>query len=220
MKKLLLTLAVVLLFAMGVTAQDEAVGLTGKGIKAGLGLANLYGDDVEDTDIKLGFNGGAFVTYHFIPQFAIQPEIMFTMKGTKFSEDEADEDTKINLTYLEIPVLFKFTPQMEGNIKPNIFAGPALGILLSAKVKNDDYDIDYDIKDGLKSIDFGLQFGAGVDFALEKMKITFDARYSLGLTKMIDYEEWNKMGFEGLDEFTEDPDMKTNNIMFLLGVSF
>jgi len=219
MKKLLLTLAVVLLFAMGVTAQDEMAGLSGKGIKAGLALANLYGDDVEDTDMKLGFGGGAFLTYNFTPQFAIQPEVMFMMKGAKFTEEGIDDDTKINLTYIEIPVLLKFTPQMEGNIKPNIFAGPAVGILMSAKIKNDAFDEDFDIKDGMKSMDFGIHFGAGVDIQMETIKITFDARYCMGMAKVIDYEEWNKLGVED-EVLTEDPDMKTNNIMFMLGVSF
>ena len=219
MKKLLLTLVVVLLFAMGVTAQDEAVGLTGKGIKAGLAMANLYGDDVEENSMKLGFGGGAFLTYHFVPQFAIQPEVMFMMKGSKFEEEDIDDDTKINLTYIEIPVLFKFTPQMEGNIKPNIFAGPAIGLLMGAKIKNDAADVDLDVKDGLKSIDFGIQFGAGVEFVMETMKVTVDARYCMGMTKVIDYEEWNKLEIEEF-EYTEDPDTKTNNIAIMLGVSF
>jgi len=41
--------------------------------------------------------------------------------------------------------------------------------------------------------------------------ITFDVRYTMGMAKIMDGDEL---------ELEEDPDVKTNNISFMLGYSF
>ena len=48
MKRIFLAVSMVTLFAAGAAAQ----GISG-GLKAGLNLANINGDDVEDTDLKM-----------------------------------------------------------------------------------------------------------------------------------------------------------------------
>lgn len=200
--------------------------ITGKGIKAGLNIANLTGDDVEDTDPKMGLAIGGFLTYSINDMFSIQPEILFTMKGMKIDYEETETDDNWEyyaksegswkLNYLEIPVLAKLNIPMESSVKPNIFLGPALGINLSAT-----YDMDYewwekedgviveegsesedgDIED-IKGADFGLIFGAGVEFG----KITVDARYNLGLTT--------------IDDSEEEADVKNSVISIMVGYSF
>jgi uncharacterized caspase-like protein len=58
-------------------------GLTG-GLKAAVSGATFYGDDVDDSFyLAPGFCAGGFITYRINDTLAIQPEIMFTMKGTK-----------------------------------------------------------------------------------------------------------------------------------------
>jgi len=123
------------------------------------------------------------------------------MKGTK----EDGGDGKIKLNYIEIPVLLKFKPAMEGNFKPAIFAGPAVGFLMSAKA--DDGEEEEDIKDFTKSIDFGIAFGAGFMYMMENGGgITFDARYTMGMGT--------------IDDTEDDADVKNANISFMLGYSF
>ena len=198
MKKVLLTLSLVLVFALGATAQDEMVGLTGKGMKVGANLANLSGD-ISNNAMKFGFAGGAFITYKFSPQLGIQPEVLYVMKGTKADEG----DGKLKFDYIDIPVLLKYFIPTEGNIKPNIFAGPTVGFLMSAKSEYGDESED--VKDYLKSINVAAAFGAGVEIVMESMAVTFDARYTLGVTNIND---------EG------DGDLKTGDISILVGFSF
>ncbi len=210
MKTLLVSMAVVLLLAMSAFAQDEATGLTGKGFKVGVNMSDVYGDDAEGSDMKLGFGGGGFITYHFAPQFAIQPEVLYMMKGAK---DAAGN--KLKLSYIEVPLLLKFTPQTEGNLKPAIFAGPAIALMMGAKAE------DFDVKDMYKSMDLGVAVGAGFGYKMETMTITFDARYTLGMMKTIDYEEYNKLYEpDPGEEATEDPDLKNSNISVMVGLSF
>ena len=121
-------------------------------------MANETGDDVEeDAEMQLGFAVGGFVTYSINEIFAIQPELLYTMKGAKGTceWDGLCEEWKDKLTYLEIPVLAKFTIPTEGKIAPNLFIGPALGILLSAKYEweidgeSDEQDLKEDNKSNL-----------------------------------------------------------------------
>lgn len=182
-----------------------------KGIKVGLSFANLNGSDVEDTDTKTGLAAGAFIAYSFSDVFAIQPEILYMMKGTKMTETDPyvgkiTATWKIN--YVEVPVLAKVMIPTEGNVKPNFFAGLSLGILMSSKVKGEamGVSVELDVKDETKNIDFGMVFGAGIDFELTKGTITFDARYTLGLTSIDD---------TGMDE-----DVKNGVISIIGGFSF
>ena len=220
--KIIGALVLVLLFSSSLLAQ----GITAKGIKCGLNIANLTGDDVENADPKICLVLGGFLTYELNEMFAIQPEVLFSMKGAKFEDEYTEEYSNYEyydrtegswkLNYLEIPVLAKLNIPMESNVKPNIFIGPALGINLSAT-----YDMDYewwekedgvivdegsgsddgDIED-IKGADFGLIFGAGVEFG----KITVDARYNLGLST--------------IDDSDEESDVKNSVISIMLGYSF
>ena len=85
---------------------------------------------------------------------------------------------KENLSYIDIPVLVKIYPPLSLPVKINAFAGPYAGFAIAAKAKIDDSKTD--IMDTLKTFDFGLVFGGGVDIN----SFTVDARYALGLAKI------------------------------------
>ena len=203
-----------------------AQGITAKGVKGGLNIATLTGDDAEDEKSKIGFAFGGFLTYEVNKMFSLQPELLFTMKGTKFEFEYIEDygsfqyyykqEGSWNLNYLEIPILAKLNIPMEGNIKPNVFLGPALGFNLSATFDSDWEDKGYedgvlvfedsggvndDIEDYIKGVDFGLVFGAGVDFG----QISVDARYNFGLSTIAD---------EG------DAEIKNSVISIMLGYAF
>ena len=221
MKRLTVTLfAIVLLFSMSSLA--SAQGLTGYGLKAGLNMATLGGDDVQDAKMKMGFAAGGFVTYSINEMFAVQPEVLYTMKGAKWEEELLGETLKetTKYTYLEIPVLAKFTIPTQGNISPKLFVGPALGILLSAKCDSewgDESETD-DIKDDTKSPDFGLVFGAGVDIGMPHSAITIDGRYTMGLSSIAEAQEVYNMETHEME--TIEPDSKNSVISFTVGYSF
>lgn len=207
MKKGLLTTLLILVFAVGAMAQDGGTGITGKGIKVGLNLANISGDDVPDeAKVSMGFAFGGFFTYSLSPSLAIQPELLYSMKGSKAEMGIVTEKFKFN--YLEIPVLLKFSIPTEGNMTPFLFGGPAISLLMSAKYEVGDgtNNIEIDIKDDLKSMDFGLAFGAGVGVAMDEGILTIEGRYTLGMTV--------------IDDTPNPEDVKNTNISFLLGYTF
>ncbi len=201
MKKILV-IAVALSLLLGASnlfAQTPGVGLTGKGLKVGLNLAKFTGSDVSDQKMKTGVAFGGFITYSFTDLFAIQPELLYTMKGSKVDE-VGGGSVSSKLDYLEIPVLFRVQLVGGGNFKPNFYAGPGIGILLSAK------EGDLDVKDQTKSTDIGIIGGVGADYLMGTGKITFDIRYEAGLTKFVDA--------------TPAPKAYNSAITFLVGYGF
>ncbi|RZJ55927.1 MAG: PorT family protein [Flavobacterium sp.] len=193
MKKIILTAAAVMAFAF-TNAQE-----TKFGVKAGVNLANV-GGDFEDTSSKIGFHVGGFAEFKLSDKFSIQPELLFSTQGAKSDGQEEDGiayDAKLNLSYLNIPVMAKFYVAEKFSLE----AGPQIGFLLSAKSKYEagSFSEDVDVKDAYESIDFGVNFGAGYDFT---ENLSAGVRYNLGLANIAKTEDGG--------------DFKINNSVFSL----
>ncbi len=147
------------------------------GLKAGVNIANLKvsGDGVSETfDSKIGFHGGGFATIPLATNFNIQPEVVFSIEGAKNNDD----DTKIDLSYINIPVMFQYNAS--GFI---IETGPQLGLLMAATAD------DEDVKEELETINFSWAIGAGYKLS---NGLGIGARYNLGLSniaKTVDSDE-------------------------------
>ena len=219
MKRLITIIATgILALMLLLPSSSSAAGIKG-GFKVGATSAKLYGDDVtafeddlgEDFKSRLGFSAGAFITLNIVEMFAIQPEVLYTMKGLTYEEEIMGETLKLwmKLDYLEIPVLVKVMMGSQGSIKPCIFAGPAVAIKISGKVKATyaGDSAEEDIED-LKSTDFGLVVGAGIDFGIGApgtSSFSIDFRYSMGLSSISEFE---------------GEDVKNGAFSLMLGFSF
>jgi hypothetical protein len=152
-----------------------------KGIKVGLNLATLGGDDADtygSLSNRTGISAGGFVVLN-LAVINIRPEILYTMKGVKAELNTVE--TTMKLDYLEIPVLLEYNLPLPGPVSPCIFAGPAFAFKLSAKAETGSQEVEMDSL--IKSTDLGLVIGAGV--TLNNM-ITVDVRYVLGLSSIDD----------------------------------
>jgi hypothetical protein len=198
MYKMLIALVVFLTLAAGVTAQEKSIGLTSKGVRSSLNLSSATGADAVGAKTMVGFGAGAFATYTFVPGFAIQPEIWYTMKGFKF--DWLGEETELKFTYVEVPLLAKVSVPLQGQIKPNVFAGPSFAYLLTAEWGN------LDFSEEVKSTDFGLTFGAGVDHGVGSALLSLDVRYTFSL--------------DSYDDTEDAEEWKHTNLQLVLGYAF
>lgn len=218
MKKLIVSVGIIMLLCAAANAQQTVPGVKGFGVKLGFGFAKINTDYSEldaFLDSRIGFIGGGYLTYGLNRQFSIQPEILYVLKG-------AEKDVFLftaywQIDYLEIPVLVKFDIVPEGPAHPNLFAGPALDILMSSKIGA--LDESYDVKDGMKTIDFSLVFGGCLDYK----RITFDLRYTMGLVNTIDADKVNKLTGADPNDFyylEGDPSVKNTNFSFMFGVRF
>ncbi|MFO7587652.1 MAG: porin family protein [Gemmatimonadota bacterium] len=181
------------------------------GVKGGLAISDLDVEDDEGIDSRTGLVGGGFATFGIGNNFFIQPELLYSMKGAK--GDVEGVDATFKLDYFEIPVLFgaRF-PIANSPIEPRVFAGPAVAFEMSCKIDGEEggVSVSVDCEDlGLdtKSVDFGVAFGAGFGYALEKLSIIVDGRYDLGIANIDD------SGFD-------TGDVKNRAWQFMAGVAF
>jgi hypothetical protein len=170
MKKLSLIVAVILV-STAVMAQTQAK----IGLKAGLNVANVALDpEVVDKGSRLGFHGGLVAHIHLSPQFAIQPEVLYSGQG--FEDNTNNTEWKLN--YLNIPVMVQY--MFDNGFRIN--AGPQVGFLLDGKIAESGFE-DLDIKNDLKKIDASLGVGLGY---LSYSGLGIEGRYNHGLTNIND----------------------------------
>lgn len=176
-------------FGSTVEAQDTKDPNLHWGIKGGVNVTTLYGDQVNGSDARAGFTGGLFLNYRFSPHWSIQPEVLFSMKGGDLDQGLTGEtgSADYEVGYLEIPVLAKYKFDTNSIAKPYLNAGPQVGFTLYGESN------ERDINDNqLKDAEFALAFGGGVDFAVASSPVDLvqtvglDLRYTLGLTDVFD----------------------------------
>ena len=177
----ILTVCIVVGFASCICS--EVFGQARAGVKGGLNVSNLYVDDVNDENARYGFNLGFYGQILSSDVFAIQPELLFSTKGSKieYGGNFFDQDVKYNLSYLDLPVLavFKLGESAE------VHVGPYVSYLLAANISHDGdlgNGTDEIDRDHLKTFDYGLSGGFGLNFG----SIQVGARYNYGLAKLED----------------------------------
>ncbi|MBX2941627.1 MAG: PorT family protein [Cyclobacteriaceae bacterium] len=169
------TIAVIALSFSAAQAQEARMG-----VKGGLNISNLYVDNVNDENSRIGFNAGFYGQILSTEFFAIQPELLYTTKG---SENEYDgfvnQNVKFNLNYLELPVLAVFKLGKVAEIHAGAYGSYLLGANVSYEgdIINGGEDLD---RDNFKTYDYGLVGGFGLNFG----DVQIGTRYNYGLVKL------------------------------------
>ncbi|MEI2694369.1 MAG: porin family protein [Saprospiraceae bacterium] len=144
------------------------------GFKAGLNIFTIQNDPGSTNDSKLGLHAGLIGHTHFTKHFAMQPELQFSMKGAQNSI--SNQDTKLNLSYITLPILFQYM----FNNGFRIQAGPEFGLLVQAKQKTSSSSVD--VKDQLNSFDVGI--AGGISYVHPPTGFGIDLRYVKGLSNI------------------------------------
>lgn len=162
------------------------------GIRGGLNISSLAGDVA--TDSKTGILAGAFVGIPLKNNWGIQPEISYVQKGAKreFLETtggSTTETTKLDYIELQIPIGVDLPVENE-NINPRLYAGPTVALALSCeeveRAEPSGTESSSDCKDDIKTYDFGLVFGFGVELGSGRNAFIADLRYDVGIANIND----------------------------------
>ncbi len=201
MKKTVLIMVILSVVFIGIL---PAQGL-GFGVKGGLNMSKFIGDDADfdglaDPGFVFGPSAGVFATFNLGDMLAIQPEVLYTKKGSSYemSEEGFEWNMDMNMNWLEIPVLAVVNIQD----KFKVFAGPYLDFFLSGTIdmeisfdgesESDSEDIE---SEDITSPGFGLIFG-GAFMVGENLGV--EARYSLGLSSMDEDDSLKNSGIQVL----------------------
>ena len=165
MKKFYLLLGVTVLMSLAAAAQNGQIG-----IKGGLNVSNLHYDNDTDADSKVGAHVGLLFHFPMGGPVALQPEVVFSMQGAEFGNDE------LQANYLNVPFMIQY--KLPGGFR--LQTGPQVGVLLSAEYEDED-GIDHDWDNVMKKTDLAWSLG----FAFQSSSgLGIDARYNIGLTEV------------------------------------
>jgi opacity protein-like surface antigen len=185
---------------------------TGIDFHGGLSAATLGGSAVQSEDAlktNLGFEVGAGYDYELSSFFSARPEVNLIQKGYAVKFAEGIEGC-LSMYYIEVPLLLKASSDM-GGFRPNLVAGPAVAVNVGNTAEIHTTDNSASISGsssdtGFKKVDYGFQFGGGVEVAANSHNaITADFRYDLGLANI------NK---------SSGGDVKTRAMLFTMGFKF
>jgi opacity protein-like surface antigen len=197
MKKIILAAVAVLAFGFA-NAQEVKFG-----VKGGLNIAtqSYGGEDAPSPSSLTGFHIGGLVEIKISDKFSIQPELLYSTQGSKFSMTGYSTENSFKLSYINIPVMLKYFVAEKFSLE----AGPQIGFLTSSKMEVILSGItgSKDAKEIFKTVDFGLNIGAGYDFT---KKISVNARYNFGLSNIAKNED--------------NSDISIKNGVFLVSVGY
>lgn len=181
--KILQFTLITLLISLGMIQHTLAQWNTRAGIKGGLNASNLYVENVDDENARIGFHAGLYgqiVTSEFI---ALQAELLYSTKGSEdyYNDGLFNQKVKYNLNYIDLPLLLVFKLGEVVELHAGGYASYLLGANISYEgdFANGEDEVD---RDHLKSHDLGFSGGVGVNFGA----IQVGARYNYGLVQLAD----------------------------------
>jgi hypothetical protein len=201
MKLILTTVGLILVSIIRLNAQNLELG-----VKSGLGIANIHitnlpnsetNSDVFSPTMSYSFNGTLSYKSKGLLGFSFEPGLI---KKGWVSNKEDDNENKIGLYYLQLPILSDF--YLSDNLYFSI--GPEINYLLNAKNKSN-YGTEK-ITDLNRKLEL-----SGVINGTYKILDNLDIgiRYSHGLTQISDKVFWV------VDEFNENPKELKNYNQYL-----
>jgi hypothetical protein len=152
-------------FEVGVKA-----GLNTAGIWVGPNASQAYRDRYE---AKVAYHGGVFGQLSLPNGFSVNPELLFSEKGSKVQLDN-NEEGNTRLYYLSLPVLAGYQPLN----RFTLLMGPEVGYLLAAKDKSPYGTVD---ASNVYNQDLEISLTTGLNYEIiKKGLLTF--RYVHGLS--------------------------------------
>lgn len=153
-------------------------------------------------EATLGYGVGMLLGFNFNDHVGVQGEVIYNSLNQKYTEQ--DVETKVNLKYLNIPLLFSLNTDKTGPVNVNLVGGPQIGISVGSDVFTSGGN-DANSSQPMVSVkkgDLGLAYGAGVDFALTPSGV-----FRLGL---------GFRGVYGLFDISDNNSSVTTNSYYIL----
>ena len=186
MKKLL-TLMALIAITLSAQAQHEEGDVTIQP-KIGMTISNITDGDKSKVNLAYGVEFERF----FADQFSASLGVVFTDQGCKYDIYSADgagnvsDEMKLDIYYGTLPIMANYYVLPGLALKAGI--QPAFRVKAKIEYKGEKVDFDNYIDtmfkgEGNKLNTFDLSIPVG--FSYEFKGITFDARYNIGVTKLI-----------------------------------
>lgn len=145
------------------------------GVKAGMNLATIWGDDANVGNVAPGFTpkftGGIFLGYNLSEKVTLGYELLYSQKGADYSNGSP----MLTYSYVDLPVYLS----VEVIDKLSLDIGGYMSFLIDAEANYGSRSLD--LKLTTSGLDFGPLFG--VSYGLTK-NIEVETRFSLGMANL------------------------------------
>ena len=184
MKKILFVFAILYCAITGAMAQEVAVGVT-----AGIGHSWLS-DQAGRTLGHPAWNIGGTFLYSTARHWGFGFDIKYSREGRTTRYEPDDHRERANLDYVRVPLrVTYFFNELDKDVRLKVSVAPTLGFLAAARymIRDDNgHEISNNsFKNQVNSFDFGLTFGAGVNFRIaERAWLTTELAYYNGFANV------------------------------------
>ncbi len=168
--------------ASPLAAQKSSFGVVGGFVSSN---ATLDPNTLPNKSSRSGFAIGVTAIADLGGGFKLAPEALYVEKGASFGQDSLAARAK--LTYIEIPVNFRYAFGNRGMIHPFLLAGPTISFNLDCKVSvtngtaTTSVDCDSGNPNGaINSTDIGMMFGGGIAGS----RLSASVRYEIGFSNV------------------------------------
>src|SRR5688572_6247335 len=159
--------------------QDNEASSEWKGFHIG-GVAQATFTDVKidgangkvNTSYVVGYGGGAFIGYFFTRNVEVRAEALYSSLAQELKDDN-DVKRKLELSYVNFPLLLALHTGYDKPVSFNITFGPQIGINTGSKLDGSGSEgIDtVQASINVKPADLGIAYGAGLDFGFGPEKL-------------------------------------------------
>ncbi len=179
------SLCVCVLSMVAFASQANAAKKIYLGVLGGVNFADLSGTD--DASSRTCFSGGGLIEMDMNESFGVRAELLYTQKGAEQEVNElveGEEETKLKLKYVEIPILFVASLNKTETTDFNVFAGPSIGFNIGAEAESG--GINTDLGDYVNGTEFGAVIGAEFEHINPSVIWFGDVRFAIGATSIFD----------------------------------
>lgn len=179
-KKFIGILTLILILSINIVKGQSSITNSARfGIKGGVNISNMYTKDVQDKNIIIGFNGGLFFKMPMTSNFAFQPELIYTKKGSELDYTSfVSGKASFSLNYIELPLLAVINLTENINIHGGVYVSVLSNVMIKNKSNINLFNFESELtKSDFETYDYGLVIGAGFDFD----KIGIGLRYDYGM---------------------------------------
>lgn len=145
------------------------------GLRLGLNIASLSSDDADmDLDSRSGIAFGAIYGMQLATGTPIWLEagVFYSEKGGQTNHSTGKE--KCRLTYLQAPIVIKYSFDVYDDLYVNPFLGGFLSLGIAGKTKDYGSRTSDSSFDTFKRFDGGLRIGCGVEYQMVYAEAGFD----------------------------------------------
>ncbi|MEO8147448.1 MAG: porin family protein [Bacteroidia bacterium] len=149
----------------------------------------------------IGYSFGGYLGYNFNRHVGVQMEVLYSKLSQKFTDD-ANREHRLDLSYINIPLLLTLNTNVCKKVNFNIVGGPQVGIRIGSKLTTEDGAAADTVQAvvSVKPLDLGIAYGAGFDFA-----ITDNVNFGVGFR-----------GVYGILDISDNSQTATTNQYYIL----